>query len=611
MTDDAQKTDETVVNRPAYRIRQELTLVVLGGDFVLTHALPEGASVKIGRAPTNDIQVEDSSVSREHAVLHVGEALEIEDLGSANGLLVRGTRAPPNQRVRLAVGETFELGAATILVQRRSLAERPRRIWEHDYFEGRVEDECERSKRRGLCFAIVSIAGDPAREAEVQRALMTVLRPTDPVGRYGPGVYEVLVVEVTPEQVPEIVARYQQALKSRGVDATLGYSRFGIDGRTPDQLLARARNPFHEEPTTQEYAPLSSADAGRLRDLRRLVERIAPSNISVLILGETGVGKEVMAEEIHRRSLRARAPFLRLHCAALTESLLESELFGHERGAFTGAVQAKQGLLESANGGTVFLDEIGELPMSMQVKLLRVLEERRVRRVGALESRPIDVRIVAATNRDLESEISRGAFRQDLYFRINGVSLLIPPLRERLDEIAALTDAVLRDVCRKEGRAQVPDIDPAAMAMIRRYDWPGNIRELRNVLERAVLLAERGVIQLEHLPVSKMKATVSVDRAPPGEWAPAPAAAKVEEATPVALLKPLSAPPPSSPSGVRRQLFNAEEAVQIAAIRDALARCGGSQKAAAEVLGVSRRTLINWLIKYDLPRPRKAGKAET
>jgi transcriptional regulator with PAS, ATPase and Fis domain len=303
--------------------------------------------------------------------------------------------------------------------------------------------------------------------------------------------------------------------------------------------------------------------------LDALVGRVAPGNINVLLLGETGVGKEVLAERIHRLSPRASHPLLRLHCAALSESLLESELFGHERGAFTGALKTKPGLLETAAGGSIFLDEIGELPPSIQVKLLRVIEERKVLRVGGLQPLPIDVRFIAATNRNLEAEVARGAFRQDLYYRLNGISLVIPPLRERIGEIAALAAEFVREACRQSGRP-APSLSPAALALLRARDWPGNIRELRNVCERAVLLCPGGVIEPEHLSLS--------DAAP--EPAPAP---------------PRAADPGLSPAAQRQR----DEIV------DALARCAGNQSRAAKLLGISRKTLVARLDAFGLPRPRK------
>src|SRR5262249_37565759 len=189
----------------------------------------------------------------------------------------------------------------------------------------------------------------------------------------------------------------------------------------------------------------------------------------------------------------------------LSETLLESELFGHERGAFTGAVQAKQGLLETANEGTVFLDEVGELPASIQVKLLRVIEEQQVWRVGSLKPRPIDVRFVSATNRDLETEVGAGRFRRDLFFRLNGILIVVPPLRERLSEILPLAKGFVSHVCQKMGHVSVPDISPEAVEHLQRYPWPGNVRELRNVMERAVLLCTGDLITPQHLPVEKMK----------------------------------------------------------------------------------------------------------
>jgi DNA-binding NtrC family response regulator len=220
----------------------------------------------------------------------------------------------------------------------------------------------------------------------------------------------------------------------------------------------------------------------------RLVQRVAEGSISVLIIGETGVGKEVLAGRIHELSPRRERPFVRINCAALSETLLESELFGHERGAFTGADRAKPGLLATADGGSVLLDEIGELPAATQVKLLRVLEQREILPVGGLKPVPIDVRFLAATNRDLEQEVRRGSFRQDLYFRMAGITLRVPPLRHRADEIPKLAAAFLGRACQEMKRA--PSVLSAeALRLLCGYSWPGNIRELRNVIERAVLRA--------------------------------------------------------------------------------------------------------------------------
>ena len=296
--------------------------------------------------------------------------------------------------------------------------------------------------------------------------------------------------------------------------------------------------------------------ASPMDKLRGMIERVASATISVLILGETGVGKEVLAETVHRKSSRANAPFLRLNCAALSETLLESELFGYERGAFTGADRTKLGLLETADGGTVFLDEIGELPMATQVKLLRVIEQREVMRVGGLQPRAIDVRFVSATHRDLRSEIHATRFRQDLYFRLNGITISVPPLRDRLPELEALARLFLHRSASALGEG-TPQLTSAALDALCRHSWPGNIRELRNVIERAVLLAGGKFIDAEHIVVDGPLA---------------------QEGT---------------LSSERDRIIHA------------LSRAAGNQKLAAELLGISRRTLINRLDAYAIARPRK------
>ncbi|HEX3478766.1 MAG TPA: sigma 54-interacting transcriptional regulator [Kofleriaceae bacterium] len=318
----------------------------------------------------------------------------------------------------------------------------------------------------------------------------------------------------------------------------------------------------------------SPAGSAAMRKLHGLVDRIAIGTISVLILGETGVGKEVLAETIHHRSARAAAPLLRLNCAALTETLLESELFGHDKGAFTGATHSKPGLLESAHGGTVFLDEIGELPLATQVKLLRVLESREVMRVGALRPKPIDVRFISATHRDLEAQIDAGLFREDLYFRLNGVALEIPPLRERRDEIDALAARFAAVVARSLGRS-APELSSAALDRLRAHVWPGNIRELRNCIERAVLLGDAARIEADHVAIGMRRARGST---PP----------------------PIAAPPAAAAEP--RPRGGAVERDQIVA---ALASAAGNQKIAAQLLQISRRTLINRLDLLGIGRPRK------
>jgi transcriptional regulator with GAF, ATPase, and Fis domain len=270
-----------------------------------------------------------------------------------------------------------------------------------------------------------------------------------------------------------------------------------------------------------------------------------------------------------------------LNCAALSETLLESELFGHERGAFTGAVQAKPGLMETAHGGTLFMDEVGELPMPTQAKLLRVLETREVARLGSVKPRKIDLRFLAATNRDLEAEVARGAFRRDLYFRLNGITLTIPPLRARTGEIKRLAETFVSQICRELGRPE-PVIPRPVMSLLESYAWPGNIRELKNMMERAVLLCAGSVIETEHLPMDKLGSSPSNPGLPgvPG----LPGLQVVASATTA----------PAGPPDERQRII------------DALTACAGNQSRAAKMLGMPRRTFVARLDQYRIPRPKKS-----
>jgi Nif-specific regulatory protein len=256
-------------------------------------------------------------------------------------------------------------------------------------------------------------------------------------------------------------------------------------------------------------------DSPRLRELQRNILRAAQVNSTVLIVGETGTGKELVARALYQNSTRAGQPFMALNCAALTETLLESELFGHEKGAFTGAFVQQQGRLEVAAGGTVFLDEIGEMPLQLQAKLLRVLQERQMERVGGTQPIKLDIRLIAATNRNLDEEVRAGRFRQDLYYRLNVVTLKTPPLRERRSDIGALAMHFASKFAAQCGR-RIGGISPEAEAYLMNYDWPGNIRELENALERAVVLGSSDIIQLEDLPDSIREITRPSDviRAP-------------------------------------------------------------------------------------------------
>ena len=243
----------------------------------------------------------------------------------------------------------------------------------------------------------------------------------------------------------------------------------------------------------------------RLREIIEIIQRVAPTTSTVLIQGESGTGKELVARAIHRTSPRAESPFVAINCAALTESLLESELFGHEKGAFTGAIGQKKGRIEIASGGTLFLDEIGELALGMQAKLLRVLQEREFERLGGSRPIKVDIRLITATNRDLQQSVAQGTFRPDLYYRLNVVSLTTPPLRDRRDDIPLLADSFLEKF---SGKCNIrkKSLSPEALSALQQYDWPGNVRELENAMERAVVLGPEQVVFVEDLPEAILEA---------------------------------------------------------------------------------------------------------
>jgi two-component system NtrC family response regulator len=303
-------------------------------------------------------------------------------------------------------------------------------------------------------------------------------------------------------------------------------------------------------------------ESGRMQEVLALLQRVAPSDATVLIRGESGTGKELVARALHFNSRRAAGPLVSVNCAALPEQLLESELFGHERGAFTGAAAQRKGRFELAHGGSIFLDEIGDLSASLQVKLLRVLQERQFERLGSTRTLTVDVRILAATHRDLERGMREGTFREDLYYRLNVVTVRIPPLRERREDIPVLLDHFLPRFAARNGR-QVGALTAAARDALMKYDYPGNVRELENIVERAVLLARGPVIDLDDLPAAVR----------PGE----------RRATPE---------PQTLPDVVAE--------LERRAIAEALERHGGVQTQAAESLGISERVLRYKMKKYRL-----------
>ena len=303
---------------------------------------------------------------------------------------------------------------------------------------------------------------------------------------------------------------------------------------------------------------------GNSRNMREVFDtmsKAAPTKASILITGESGVGKELVADGLHELSPRKDSPLVKVHCAALSASLLESELFGHEKGAFTGAVSKRRGRFELASGGTLFLDEIGEIDQNIQIKLLRVLQEKKFERVGGEQTVETDVRIVAATNRDLKAEIEKGNFREDLYFRLNVVNIHVPPLRERKDDIPLLAAAFLKEFADENGK-KIEGIHEKARSRLYAYEWPGNIRELRNCIESAVVMCQSNVITTDDLPPALRSA--------------------------------------ADDGWIRIRLGASMAECEKAIIQDTLSHVGGNKSKAAETLNIGRKTLLRKLAEYEI-----------
>ncbi len=324
--------------------------------------------------------------------------------------------------------------------------------------------------------------------------------------------------------------------------------------------------------------------SSKMQEIFALLQQAGPSKACVLITGESGTGKELVARTVHALSPRRQGPFIAINCAALPETLIESELFGHEKGSFTGASERRAGCFEVAQHGTLLLDEIGEMPMQTQAKLLRILEDSKVRRLGGKTEFEVDVRVVAATNKIPEEAVRGGHLREDLFYRLNVFHIHLPPLRERKEDIPLIAEALISDLNRKH-ECRVADISPAVIEALERHHWPGNVRELRNVLERAVILAGEGTIEPKHLPAflqSLPAAAVAVAQAQPVPAAPAGA----------------PPPPAEDPDGIRFQIGTTVEEAEKGLILRTLEHTRNNKTRAAEILGISLKTLHNKLKEY-------------
>jgi DNA-binding NtrC family response regulator len=541
-------------------------LAVFEADSSRVVPLPDTGDVVIGRGDEAALRLSDPKASRRHARLSIAPAqVLVVDLESQNGTLLNGeTLREP--RV-LVSGDVVEIGR-TALVFHAAPAHGVTPFQQH------LAAEVERATAAARPLALVAFVAD-ATQAGVLAAECVGLERVAADGA------RVLVL------LPEATAA-EAAQRARSLLRLLPGARGGLavhpaDGCDADTLLCSARAAAADAPPgevreagatfrllTLGDREIVLADAAMLR-LYALIERLAASDLPVLVHGETGSGKEIAAQALHFFSARKSKRLVAINCAALQETLVESELFGHEKGAFTGATASKPGLLEVAAGGTVLLDEIGELPPPVQAKLLRALDCGRITRVGDVHERPIDVRVVAATHKDLEQEVAAGRFRQDLYFRLGGATLWVPPLRARPRELALLAQRFLSAARARAGKPPMRLADET-LRLLAVYAWPGNVRELKNVIEFAAAAFDDAVLEPWQL-ATRLPGLEPHDTEPP----------------------PVAGIPPAF-----RPLEDEIRELERARIQQALAAAGGNQRLAAQLIGMPRRTFVSKLTQLGL-----------
>jgi DNA-binding NtrC family response regulator len=551
-------------------------------------ALPAAGFRVIGRDPEVDVRVEDPSASRRHARLQIGGGeVRVVDLGSRNGLRVNGTRI--DGACDLAIGDVITIGDVALILRGRRRS-RPRRApLGPQEIAARLQDEIDRSleARRPLSLAVLvpgprgeGAAAPRASEWEQERLTRAIedhLCALDLVGRLADGNIAIVLGERGADEARAAISILVEQLAPGSPSCRAGIASCPEDGCDAATLVSAARDACEvaRGPGLAGAADrtIVIADPAMAR-LFALIERLAAAELAVLVSGETGVGKEHAAFAVHHGSSRRTGPFVAINCAAIPDTLLEGELFGHAKGAFSGAHAAKPGLFERAAGGTLFLDEVGELSLAAQAKLLRVLEGGRFVRLGDTVERQADVRIVAATNRDLAEEVRARRFREDLFYRLGSAVVLIPPLRERPADVPVLARTFLATARERAGKSPL-SIAPGAMLALSQYAWPGNVRELKNAMEFVAASIERGPVERAMLP---------------------PAIAGTEGAAPAEELTRSDV----AAAATFRPLAEEIEALERQRIREALAAAGGVKTRAARLIGVPERTFRLKLRQFGL-----------
>jgi DNA-binding NtrC family response regulator len=556
------------------------TLVFYHRDGAVTAQLEKGRTIVVGRTAPSDVEIPDPGLSRQHArFVWDDRGIWIEDLNSTNGTKKNGERV---ERTKVLPGDQIAVGPVMVSLHIISSMDAELRGFDgHDRFVAALADEITRARtfERRLALLMVRAESPRGPDGHVSRwasRLRLALRPVDRVGVFGPAAVLVSVPEATPEAVSGLCA----ALSGGDPPLSCSAVMYPGDGGTADELIAAlqvAKRDRSAAPDPEGGGAVVVKNAA-MKQVMATVKRLAQSTIAVLIHGETGTGKEVIARAIHDGGPRKKQPLRCINCAAIPGTLIESVLFGHEQGAFTSADRSARGIFEQAGGGTVLLDEIGELAGSAQAALLRVLETKKVTRVGGDREIDVDVRVIAATHRDLEAMVLAGRFRQDLLFRLNTMTLRIPPLRERVDEIRPLAERFLKDARRQAG-SDVRAIDPQALAALEAYPWPGNVRELRNVIERAVVLAEGKAIALDDLTERVRGGHRTPSAEPPSE-------------------DPFVEPSGEPAGGYREHVRKFE----IELILRALHKHNGNQTEAARSLNLPLRTLVHKIQTYGIKK---------
>ena len=572
-------------------------LVIYHETDALVRPLGPGQSITVGRSPQAGVTVSDSSVSREHARFSFSDGVvTVEDMGSRNGVMLNGKLV---QRAILKPEEQVTLGKVRVWFHENAggsgrTAPAGGILERYEDLRARAELELERARDEKFHLSVVVIRSTDPKGEPVNRSWLRIrarLGPSDAVTAYSP---DAILVTLAAKSTADSRSR-AKSLLTAGEMLVCGIAESPVCGQSFEALVAEAHAASLRASSKQRLvvapgpAPLVATPARRVIAMSPAfvgllgeVDRLAVVDLPIVVTGESGSGKEVVAERLHFMGPRAKGPLCAVNCAAIPGELLESILFGHVRGAFTGADRDTQGVFLQADGGTLFLDEVAELSPTAQASLLRVLETQLVRPVGSTKDIRVDVRVVSATNADLEAMVAQGKFRSDLLFRIGAVTLHVPALRDRPEDVEALADLFIEQACERWRRPR-PRITAALRMALRAYAWPGNARELRNVVERAIVISGAGELDVEHLP----------DRVRAG----AGARDAGDSVGSMGASPPVSAGPESENTVSNRSRMAAYE---IELIRAALRDSAGNRAKAAARIGMPLRTFMRKLKKHGL-----------